>query len=196
MVGSAVNLMKRIILSLKKPQNGATMKIRSVFVIILLFTNLVVYNSEAGTLTLSWDLYKTDANQKAQLTADPNYIVIRTYSKTGSSAYDYSNPNQSVSANLNQVKVSGLQTGNRVCFVIRAFIASNPAGSQESPDSNEACGTVPKLKPPSGFKLIDFHSELELKTDNQTLIHFLGYYMNSETSEIITLETTQKFSEL
>ncbi len=143
--------------------------------------------ANAGTLTLTWDfpaLYMQDP----AIAADPTILSFKAFSKTGNASYVYSSP---IWTGPNPpAKISGLQSGKSYCFVVRSHKSNN---NLDSADSNEACGKVPKLTPPSGFKLVDFEAELYL---GNGLIHFLGYYSNSESGEKIWMETTEKFSEL
>lgn len=138
--------------------------------------------ANAGTLTLTWD-FPAQYMQDPSIAANPSILSFKAFSKTANTTYVYSGPNP-------PAKISGLQSGTSYCFVVRANKSNN---NLDSPDSNEACGKVPKLTPPSGFKLVDFEAELYLGTG---LIHFLGYYSNSDSGEKIRMETTEKFSEL
>ena len=135
-------------------------------------------SANAGSLTANWDF---DYMQDPVIAANPSILSFRLYSRTGTAAYNYSTP--IATAQRPPLKVTGLQSGATYCFVLRAFKSNN---NLESPNSNEICPKVPKLNPPSGFKLIDFDMNIRLNT---RLIHFLGYYKNSETNEIITMET-------
>lgn len=146
-----------------------------------------VTNANAGSLNLAWNI----PSQDRSLTDHPGSVLIYSvYSKAagGTATYNYSNP--SWNGSQPPARISGLQSNGQYCFVIRAL---NSISNLYSPDSNEVCGRVPKLNPPSGFQLIDFQAELNL---GNGLIHYIGYYSNSETGESMTMETTEKFSDL
>ncbi len=151
--------------------------------IVLLFASF----AKAGSITLTWDWPATYMND-TYIAANPSILSFRMYSKITTAAYNYANP--SWTGPIPPAKVIGLLSGSSYCFVVRSYKSNN---NMESPDSNEVCGRVPRLNPPSGFQLINFDAELNMETG---IIHYLGYYSNAVSGESMTMETTQKFSEL
>ncbi len=139
----------------------------------------------AGSTTITYD----DVGNK--------YLSVTTYklfARKDKETYDYNKPKWTgvgtVVNKTNTIRTNGYQSNQTYCFVIRAHYTTN---NLDSPNSNEMCVKIPKLTPPSGFKLVDFDTRIDW---NKKTTSIVALYVNVDSGETFTEETQEELHEI
>ena len=140
----------------------------------------------AGSTTITYD---DVGNSK--------YIAVTTYklfARKDKETYDYAKPKWTgvgtVVNNIKTIRTNGYQSNQTYCFVLRAHYTTN---NLDSPNSNEMCVKIPKLTPPSGFKLVNFDTRIGWNNKTASIVVL---YMNIESGETVTEEIQEELHQI
>jgi len=112
-----------------------------IFFFLLLASLSLATQSFAGSLTVIWDEHENS----------PSTTEYEVFVRLDNEKYDYSKPAHTVySGGKRAATITDLTVGLKYCAVVRA---SN--FGMYSPDSDEVCMIVPRISPPSGFRLVN-----------------------------------------